>query len=61
MLGKIEGKRSGRQRMSWLEGITDSMDVNLGKMGDGEGLGSLACCSTWDCKESDRTESLNNN
>ena len=32
MLGKIEGrKRRGRQRMRWLEGITDSMNVNLSK------------------------------
>ena len=31
MLGKTEGKRRGRQRMSWLHSITDSMDVNLGK------------------------------
>ena len=29
MLGKIEGRRSGRQRMRWLEGITDSMDMGL--------------------------------
>ena len=29
--------------------------------GDGEGQGRLACCSPWDCKESDRTEQLNNN
>ena len=28
--------------------------------GDGEGRGSLACCSPWDCKESDMTERLNN-
>ena len=30
-------------------------------LGDGEGQGSLACCSLWDCKESDPTEQLNNN
>ena len=32
MLGKIEGRRRGLQRMRWLNGITDSMDVNLGKL-----------------------------
>ena len=30
MLGKIEGRRRGRQRMRWLDGISDSMDMGLG-------------------------------
>ena len=32
MLGKIEGRRRGRQRMRWLNGITDSMDIGLGEL-----------------------------
>ena len=61
MLGKIEGrKRRERQRMSWLDGIIDSVDVEFEQtLGDSEGQGSLVCCSPWGCKELDMTERLN--
>ena len=60
MLGKIEGRRRGQQRIRWLDGITDSMDIILSKItGVGDGQGGLACCSTRGCKDSDTTEPLN--
>ena len=54
MLGKIEGRRRrGQQRMRWLDGITDLMDMNLSKLQKIVRLqGSLACCSPWGHKES---------
>ena len=57
MLGKMESKRrSGWQRVRWLDSITDSMDMNLSKLqiivG---GQRSLVCCSPWGHKELDMT------
>jgi len=60
MLGKTEGKRRrGRQRMRWLDGITNLMDMFEQASGVGDGQGSLPCCSPWGHKESDTTEQLN--
>ena len=57
MLGGIGGRRRrGRQRMRWLDGITDSMDMSLGELGVGDGQGGLACCDSWGHQESDMTE-----
>ena len=53
VLGKIEGRRRGRQRTQWLDDNTNSMDVSLSKQG------SLACCSPWGHKELDTTEQPN--
>ena len=61
MLGKIEGgRRRGRQRMRWLDGITDLMDMSLSKLRKlMMGQGSLVYYSPWGHKESDTTEWLN--
>ena len=64
MLGKIEGRRRrGRQRMRWLGGITDSMNISLSKLQVivKEGETWNAAVHGYDCKESDMTERLNNN
>ena len=60
MLGKTDDRRRrGQQRMTWLDGITDSMDMSLSKLGIGDEQGGLAYCHLWGRKESDMTEQLN--
>ena len=62
MQQKIEGRRRmGRQSMRWLDDITNSMNMTGQTPGDGEGQGSLECCSPWGRKEPDMTEQLNKN
>ena len=51
MPGTIEGRRRAWQRMRWLVGIIDSMNMSFSKLGNTEGQGSLACCSQWGCSQ----------
>ena len=60
MLGGIGGRRRrGRQRMGWLDGITDSMGVGLGELRELVMDRVLVCCDSWGRKESDMTERPN--
>ena len=58
ILGKIEGWRRRLQRMRWLNGITNSMDMSLNKLWElaMDRETCLVCCSLWGCKELDITD-----
>ena len=60
MLGEAEGRRRrGRQRIRWLDGITNPMGHDFEQaLGVGDGQGGLACCSPWGRKESNTPEPL---
>ena len=57
MLGKIEGRRKGRQETRWLDGITDSMDMSLITLWEivKDREAWHAAGSSWGCKQADTT------
>ena len=59
MLGKIEGRRRGQQRMRWLDGIRLNGHLFEQALGVGDGQGSVVWGSPWGHKQLDTTEQLN--
>ena len=56
----LRQKKKGAAEGEMLDSITDSLDMNLSKLGDSGGQRSLACCNPWGHKELDTTQQLNN-
>ena len=60
MLGKIEGRRRGQQRMRWMDGISNAMDMNLGKFWEMVRDGEALRTAVHGVAESDPTGQVNN-